>query len=718
MKRFTGLITLILIAFIKPAPAQQIKYINATLFDDAIRDVYISGNRAYGITRHSFQVFSISGDDSPQIIAGIPLPGDLKKMAVSGRYAYIANYDLGLHIINISYPANPTQINLFETDNPTAVAIQGNYAYLTSHYWNSLEIIDVSDPYNPNIIREYYLPYGSSRSEDIDVQDGHAFIADSINGLYIVNVDNPSSPYLESIIGIEYVPNAVYVGGDFAYVVSSSGYSISAFEIFNVADPSNPFLAGNYLDIVSNFKDISVLNNYAYITNSWEMYAMIIFDVSDPSNPTYVNTFANYDCVAFSLSIDDTLVCLGSCKPFTLTTANLSNPQNPIAIGYYSATGNIRDIFVVADYGYVATDEPSIISMNLSDPYFPEILDSQDRIGIPYKIFVVDSLLYLANSWRGMEIFNISDPEDIQFISPYYTYTTISLHVSGDYAYLANYTYGIEIVDVSNPSAPIQAGIYDEYTGRFYDVMVMGDYAYVACGPYMGFQILDVSNPGDPVMIGGHVVYADARAVDVSGDYAFVVAGPTGLLIFNISDPTNPVQVSQFDAPGYAIDVVADNNYAYIADTTCGLFIINVQDPTSPLLVDTYDTPGAMLNIHLEGDYIYVADKYSLLILHFDRETGIIEHITEYPEILYLLKNYPNPFNASTIIEYSLIKDSDVVIDIYDILGRKVETLVAGKQTAGTHSLVWDPGNLTSGVYFFQITADNYTEAARCILLK
>ena len=718
MRRIAGLVTLALITFILSVQAQQIEYINATLFDDGIRDVYISGNRAYGISRHSFQVFSISGDDSPQLITGIPLPGDLKKMAVSGSYAYIANCELGLHIIDISDPANPTQINLFETDNPTAIAVQGNYVYLTSYYRNSLEIINVSDPYNPLLVREFYLPYWTSRAEDIYSQDGRVFIADSTSGLYIVNVSNPTSPYIEGTVGIEFVPNAVYVAGDFAYVVSYSGFANSAFEIFNISDPSNPSLSGIYLDYISNFTDIFVLNNYAYITNSWEMYAMVIFDVSDPSNPTYVNTFANYGWAAFSLSIDDTLVCLGSCRPFTLTTANISDPQSPIAIGYYSAPGHIRDIFVAGNYGYVAADEPSFISIDLSNPFSLEILDSQNTTGWPQKVFTAGNFAYLANNYYGMEIFDISDPGDIQFISQYNTYVTFSIYVSGNYAYLANYDRGIEIVDVSNPSAPIQAGVYDEYTGRFYDVKVAGNYAFVACGPYMGFQILDVSDPADPVMIGGHVVTADARAVDISGDYAFVAAGPTGLLIFDISNLSNPVQVSQFYTPGYAIDVVADNNYVYIADTSGGLFIINIQNPSSPTLVDTYDTPGAILNIHVEGDYIYAADKYSLLILYFDQQTGIIEQIAEYPEMLSNIENYPNPFNASTIIKYNLAKNSDVVIDIYDILGRKVETLIAGKQTAGTHSFVWKPENLSSGVYFYQITANNYTETGRSVLLK
>jgi len=718
MKRIAGIITFIMVVLIKPVQSQQIDYINASLFDDGIRDVILSEDWIFGLAWHSFQIFSLTGSEIPEPIAGIPFPGHLVRMDISGGYAYIANYDLGLHIVDISNPANPVQLGRFVTIKPTAISAQGNYVYLTNSNDYSLEIIDVSNPYNPIITGVYYFPYGSSRSEDIAVQDGYAFVADSANGLQIINVSDPAVPFLQGSTGIEYVPTSIFVEGGFAYVVSYAGYGNSAFEIFDISDPSSPSLSGTYLDIISKYTDLSVSGNYAFVTNRWEMFTMRIFDVSNPSNPTIYSTFIYGGWGAHSISLEDTLACLGNIRPVTLTVVDISYLLGPTAIGYYSAIGDIRDIFVIGDYGYVAADEPSLLSLSLLDPSSPEIVGSIDRIEIPDKIFIRDTLLYLANNYQGLEIFDISDPGNILFISQYYTYRTVSVDVEGDYAYLANFNRGIEIVDISNPLAPVQAGFYDEYAGRFYDVAVAGNYAFVACGPDSGFRILDVSNPADPVMIGGHNIPADARAIDISGQYAFAAAGPAGTLIFDISDLTNPVLVSQIDTPNLAKDVVAESNYMYVADTSSGLSIYDIQNISSPELSAAYNSAGQMLNIYLKGNYIYAADRYSLLILYFDRETGTIERITDYPVNYLIPDNYPNPFNSSTTLKFNLPEDAEVVIDFYDILGRRVDTLSPGKQTAGPRTFVWNPKNLTSGVYFYRITAGNYSQSRGCILLK
>ena len=83
-----------------------------------------------------------------------------------------------------------------------------------------------------------------------------------------------------------------------------------------------------------------------------------------------------------------------------------------------------------------------------------------------------------------------------------------------------------------------------------------------------------------------------------------------------------------------------------------------------------------------------------------------------------LYQNYPNPFNASTTISYSLSESSEVTIEIYDILGRKVETILESKNQAGEHQIIWDAENQPSGVYLYRIQAGDYAETKKMVLLK
>ena len=70
-----------------------------------------------------------------------------------------------------------------------------------------------------------------------------------------------------------------------------------------------------------------------------------------------------------------------------------------------------------------------------------------------------------------------------------------------------------------------------------------------------------------------------------------------------------------------------------------------------------------------------------------------------------LEQNYPNPFNMSTVIRYSLSEDADVTIKVYDIVGKEVGTLVHSKQAAGVHSIGFRNNALSSGTYFYRLTA-------------
>jgi parallel beta-helix repeat protein len=99
-------------------------------------------------------------------------------------------------------------------------------------------------------------------------------------------------------------------------------------------------------------------------------------------------------------------------------------------------------------------------------------------------------------------------------------------------------------------------------------------------------------------------------------------------------------------------------------------------------------------------------------------QVSIEDRDAEVPRQFALAQNYPNPFNTITIIQYSLPGATHIVIDIYDLLGRKVETLVQGEQTAGHHQIVWDAGGCSSGMYFYRIQAGENTEIRKMLLIK
>ena len=83
-----------------------------------------------------------------------------------------------------------------------------------------------------------------------------------------------------------------------------------------------------------------------------------------------------------------------------------------------------------------------------------------------------------------------------------------------------------------------------------------------------------------------------------------------------------------------------------------------------------------------------------------------------------LMTPYPNPFNASTRIEFTLPEDGFAKLDVYDILGQHVQTLVDEYKTAGVHCVEFDSGSQSSGVYFYRLTAGDFVEVKKMVLMR
>jgi hypothetical protein len=91
---------------------------------------------------------------------------------------------------------------------------------------------------------------------------------------------------------------------------------------------------------------------------------------------------------------------------------------------------------------------------------------------------------------------------------------------------------------------------------------------------------------------------------------------------------------------------------------------------------------------------------------------------TSLPGCINLFQNYPNPFNAMTNIGYELPKESQVTIEIYDMLGKSVGVIQDGSKQAGYHQAIWKADNYVSGIYFYKIQAGDYSETKKMVLIK
>ncbi len=118
---------------------------------------------------------------------------------------------------------------------------------------------------------------------------------------------------------------------------------------------------------------------------------------------------------------------------------------------------------------------------------------------------------------------------------------------------------------------------------------------------------------------------------------------------------------------------------------------------------------------------LYLYTKKGLSVFDTIRVHGLTVDVNGNPEIpvdYSLSQNYPNPFNPSTKITYSVASLSNVILKVYDILGREVVTLVNEEKPAGRYEVSFNASSLASGVYFYQIKAGDFVQTKKLMLLK
>ncbi|MDB9412535.1 DUF4347 domain-containing protein, partial [Microcystis aeruginosa] len=292
------------------------------------------------------------------LVGSYDTPGEAHDVKVVGNYAYVADFSLGLQIIDISNPTNPTLIGNYDTSGSAMdVQIVGNYAYVAD-YASGLQIIDISNPTNPTLTGNYSdWPLGSAYG--LEVVGNYAYVASDYQGLTIIDISNPSNPTLIGNYDTSSRALEVQVIGNYAYVADYE----SGLQIIDVSNPENPTLKGNY-DTPGIASDVEVVGNYAYVADGWDGGLQII---------------------------------------------DISNPTNPIFIGNYDTNSVANDVEVVGNYAYVADDMAGLKIIDISNPTNPILIDSYDDFStVAYGVEVVGNYAYVADYFDGLKIIDVS----------------------------------------------------------------------------------------------------------------------------------------------------------------------------------------------------------------------------------------------------------------------------------------------------------------------
>ncbi len=156
-----------------------------------------------------------------------------------------------------------------------------------------------------------------------------------------------------------------------------------------------------------------------------------------------------------------------------------------------------------------------------------------------------------------------------------------------------------------------------------------------------------------------------------------------------------------------------------IAGTRSGI-VVSSNNGASWIVKDQgFNAAPNVLALRVVNNYMFAGTEEHKVWRRSLSEVFAVKNIsTEVPDAFTLSQNYPNPFNPKTIITFELPKTELVSLTVYDELGREIETLVNEQLHAGTYEVDWNASNYPSGVYFYTMRTEGYTETKRMILIK
>lgn len=226
-------------------------------FGGYVSDIHLAGKNAYvALYDRGLQVFDLSSPGNPALVGQLELPQGARGVHVNGDYAYFTDTESRMHVVDVSNISSPTIIRSFDTCAKWAsgVDVSGDLAFVFG-YSPALSIIDVSSPAHPALKASVDFPWDAS---NVQVVDNYAYLA-TTGGLATINVSNPVDPRTEGFVSI-LGATGVIVRASLAYVTSYPGELV----VVDVSRPGVPAIVDS-IKVPGHPRGVRVDGTYAYV---------------------------------------------------------------------------------------------------------------------------------------------------------------------------------------------------------------------------------------------------------------------------------------------------------------------------------------------------------------------------------------------------------------------------------------------------------------------
>jgi hypothetical protein len=576
----------------------------------AVTSVASSGRHAYLGVGPRLVVLDISEPPNlREVGATAPFPGSVEDVYVAGGLAYVAVGAAGLRLVDISDPAHPVEIGVWDSPGfAEGIFVFGTAAFLADGPYG-LQVVDVRDP--AHLAR---LGGAFDMNYAFDVAIGalsgrvFAFIAAAGAGVLVADVSDPMRPVEVGELDTPGHAYGVAVSGTTAYVADAW----EGLRVLDVSNPASPVELG-CAQMPGWAFGVAVSGGLAYVADGGSGLQTV--DISDPAQPKLLGSYVPTRGHAGSVALAGATALVAD-RYWGLRVLDVSNLDSIAQVGLYSPPVYVGGVTVAGDYAYAVAADKGLRIVDVSDPAHPQQVGEFDPQDYAESVVVSGTYAYLNTfAMGGLHVLDISDPthpDRIGFIDA----GGRDLAVQAGVAYLPD-EFRLRLISVADPTKPTLMGSLDLTAltgGSPIGVAVSGTLAYVACTS-SGLQVVDVSQPGSPTRLGSYAGDPPGGSdVAVLGSRAYLGDGSL-LRVMDVSDPSHPTPMGSCPTFGAAAYVAVSGTLAYVANLGGGLTLVDVSDPWQPFLAGNYNSLGEVMQVAVAGNHIYLADGGNGLLI-------------------------------------------------------------------------------------------------------
>jgi hypothetical protein len=507
--------------------------------------------------------------------------GEIKNYIIRGNYIY-AGSGPTLIIIDQTDRKDPSLVgqSVVMPDIVQDIAVQGDYAYVAAGR-GGLRIFDISDPANP---REVGFFTEIDYAAFVAVSSGYAYVAGNEaltsvkgHGLYIVDIIDPKDPTKSSYYRTNGYPKYLYYHNQFVY-----------------------------LQIVSED------------SNKKTVIDILTVDVRDAAKPdeeaSYRLTRDASNVAEFPFRMVENLAFVANKDEFRIL--DFRNPGNPLEVGKMDSPLKVCGIAISGDSTYLIGERAGVAIIDSSNHKDLKQAGFYQSFSAGCNIQSQDKNIYISVH-NGLEIVDASDPFQPFVNSLYLSPVEIDdVAVEGDYAYVVSATSKFHIVNIKDRFYPDLVGYLDGEVDQ--PVVIRDNMAYLG-GSGLTLLIADIAEKDNPEEKGRYTPPSGtpikAQSILLSGNYAYLAAGPDGLLVMDIRDPAKPERVILFETASPIRDLVLRNRSLHASARNGGLLIIGIDTPDAPKEIKIFDDIAFAGHAIIDDKYAYIAGERQIFIV-------------------------------------------------------------------------------------------------------